>query len=170
LRCPATCSRWFLARGFFYPEDGGKTFLRNVGSHKIYTAPHPKDGILRDITYSQQISVTDLYAFVAVIGETGHDRKPSMKLCWTKDELYGVPFCSSVMPRDRFLTILKYLHFADSENLSTQDRRSRLDRLWKITQICDILNSKFLELHHPNVRNVETHGILPKIYKTFLKT
>jgi hypothetical protein len=24
----ATCSRWFLARGFFYPEDGGDTFLR----------------------------------------------------------------------------------------------------------------------------------------------
>jgi hypothetical protein len=37
-----TCSRWFLARGFFYPEDGGDTFLRNVGSHKIYTAPHPR--------------------------------------------------------------------------------------------------------------------------------
>jgi hypothetical protein len=27
----------------FYPEDGGDTFLRNVGSiHKIYTAPHPR--------------------------------------------------------------------------------------------------------------------------------
>jgi hypothetical protein len=26
----AICSRWFLARGFFYPEDGGDTFLRNV--------------------------------------------------------------------------------------------------------------------------------------------
>jgi hypothetical protein len=36
----ATCSRWFLARGFFYPEDGGDTFLRNVDPHKIYTAPH----------------------------------------------------------------------------------------------------------------------------------
>jgi hypothetical protein len=27
----ATCSRWFPARGFFIPEDGGDTFLRNVG-------------------------------------------------------------------------------------------------------------------------------------------
>jgi hypothetical protein len=24
-----TCSGWFLARGFFYPEDGGDSFLRN---------------------------------------------------------------------------------------------------------------------------------------------
>jgi hypothetical protein len=38
----ATCPHWFLARGFFYPEDGGDTFLRNVGSHKIYTEPHPR--------------------------------------------------------------------------------------------------------------------------------
>jgi hypothetical protein len=43
LQTAATCSRWFLARGFFYPEDGGDTFLRNVGSiRKIYTVPHPR--------------------------------------------------------------------------------------------------------------------------------
>jgi hypothetical protein len=24
------CSSWFPARGFFYPEDGDDTFLRNV--------------------------------------------------------------------------------------------------------------------------------------------
>jgi hypothetical protein len=42
MQSAATCSRWFLTRGFFYPEDGGDTFLRNVGSHKIYTAPHPR--------------------------------------------------------------------------------------------------------------------------------
>jgi hypothetical protein len=34
-----TCSLWFIASGFFYPEDGGDTFLQNIGSHKIYTAP-----------------------------------------------------------------------------------------------------------------------------------
>jgi hypothetical protein len=39
----ATCSRWFFPRGFFYPEDGGDTILRNVGSiDHIYTAPHPR--------------------------------------------------------------------------------------------------------------------------------
>jgi hypothetical protein len=42
----ATCSRWFLFRGFFYPEDGGDTFLRSVGSHKIYTVQHPRRWIL----------------------------------------------------------------------------------------------------------------------------
>jgi hypothetical protein len=35
-------SRWFLGHGFFYYEDGGDTFLCNVGSHKIYMVPHPR--------------------------------------------------------------------------------------------------------------------------------
>jgi hypothetical protein len=35
LQSAATCSRRFLARGLFYPEDGGDTFVWNVGSHKI---------------------------------------------------------------------------------------------------------------------------------------
>jgi hypothetical protein len=38
----ATCSRWFLTQGFFYPEDGVDTFLQNVSSHKICMAPHPR--------------------------------------------------------------------------------------------------------------------------------
>jgi hypothetical protein len=35
-------SHWFLARGFVYPEDGGDSFLRNVGSHNMYITPHPR--------------------------------------------------------------------------------------------------------------------------------
>jgi hypothetical protein len=41
-RLLTTCSLRFLARRFFYAEDGGNTFLRNVGSHKFYTAPQPR--------------------------------------------------------------------------------------------------------------------------------
>jgi hypothetical protein len=35
----ATCSRWFLGRGFFHPEDGDHTFLRNVGSQLSLQPP-----------------------------------------------------------------------------------------------------------------------------------
>jgi hypothetical protein len=38
----ATRSSWFSARGFFYTEDEGEKLLRNVGSHKNYTALHPR--------------------------------------------------------------------------------------------------------------------------------
>jgi hypothetical protein len=42
LQSAATCSRWFPARGFFYPEDEGNTLLRNVDLNNIYTAPDPR--------------------------------------------------------------------------------------------------------------------------------
>jgi hypothetical protein len=41
-RLQTTCSCWLLAVRYFYPEVGGDTFLRNVGSHKIYTASHSR--------------------------------------------------------------------------------------------------------------------------------
>jgi hypothetical protein len=39
--CLTPCSRWFLARLIFDHEDGGDTFLRNVGSYTDYTALYP---------------------------------------------------------------------------------------------------------------------------------
>jgi hypothetical protein len=42
LQIAAICSRWFFFRRFFYPEGGGDTLLRNIGSHKIYKAPQPE--------------------------------------------------------------------------------------------------------------------------------
>jgi hypothetical protein len=42
----ATCSRWFLVRGFFYLENGGDTFLRK-SVHARSTRHHiPEDDIL----------------------------------------------------------------------------------------------------------------------------
>jgi hypothetical protein len=74
------------------------------------------------ITYSQQISLKDRYTFLAVIVQMGHNHKPSMKLCWTKDKLYRIPFYSSVVPHDHSLMILKHLHFADRQNPLTENR------------------------------------------------
>jgi hypothetical protein len=57
----------------------------------------------------------------------GYAYKPSMKLYWTKDEHYCFPFYS------QNLTILKYLHFADTQNPPTQDREDPdYYRLWKL--------------------------------------
>jgi hypothetical protein len=39
--CLATCSCWFLAWLIFNPEDGGDTFLWNIGSYIVYTVLYP---------------------------------------------------------------------------------------------------------------------------------
>jgi hypothetical protein len=64
----ATWSCWFLARGFFCLEDGGDTFLRNVGSHEIYTAPHPR----RRNSSSFIIILVKLKVLTAVVVKTSN--------------------------------------------------------------------------------------------------
>jgi hypothetical protein len=47
-QCITSIFRWLVPRSrIFYPEDGGDTFLRNVGSQKIYTRHFPENGILQ---------------------------------------------------------------------------------------------------------------------------
>jgi hypothetical protein len=43
-------ARWFPARVIFDPEDGGDTFLRNVGSHTDYTEPITENGNIQSYT------------------------------------------------------------------------------------------------------------------------
>jgi hypothetical protein len=79
-----------------------------------------------DIPDSQLLCMKDLYAFLAIIVQKmGHDHKPRMKLHWIKDEICHVPFYFSVMTRDRFLKILKYLQ----QKPPRQHGRSRLRQI-----------------------------------------
>jgi hypothetical protein len=44
----------------FYHKDGGDMFLRNVGSHKIYTAPHPRTRHSNIKMYLSEMNWVDL--------------------------------------------------------------------------------------------------------------
>jgi hypothetical protein len=55
----------FISRGFFYSEDGGDTFLRNVCSRKTYTVHIPEDGILLNgIIFESVMRLDNLEAVV----------------------------------------------------------------------------------------------------------
>jgi hypothetical protein len=107
-----------------------------------------KDKTLRRL---REILMKDMFAFFTLVIQMGHHHKPSLRSYWSKDELYCIPFYSNVLSRDWFLTVLKYLHFANNENPPTENRDDpKYDRLWKIRQIFDLLNSKFCELYFPS--------------------
>jgi len=53
------------------------------------------------------------------------------------------------MKRDRFFHILRFLHFTDNRNKpDVTDENS--DLLWKIRNVFDILNNKFLKIYKPS--------------------
>ncbi|GFW78142.1 piggyBac transposable element-derived protein 4 [Trichonephila clavipes] len=78
----------------------------------------------------------------------GHIEKDSIQDYWTTDNLIETPIFREVMPRDRFLMILKFLHFSDNSLKESRDSPT-YDRLWKIRKVFDSFNRIFKEVYDP---------------------
>jgi hypothetical protein len=50
----------------------------------------------------------------------GHDHRDTIKDYWSANELYYTLFYSNFMKRDRFLHIMRHLHFENNENLTNR--------------------------------------------------
>ena len=65
-----------------------------------------------------------------------HVKKYRIKDYWSSDRLIATPIFNDLMPRDRFLLLLRYLHFNDNSLRSE-------DRLFKIKPVVKHLREKF---------------------------
>ena len=100
-------------------------------------------------TQPPDVTLEEMSKFLAIIIQMGHDQRDTLKDYWSRDEQYYTPFYHNTMVRDRFFHILRFLHFENNEAPPNRDD-PEYDRLWKIRQIFNSLNSKFCELYHPS--------------------
>jgi len=56
---------------------------------------------------------------------------------WSTDAIYQTDIFPSVLSRDRYMLLLRFLHFADNAAVNVSD--SDHDRLWKIRQLTDTI-------------------------------
>ena len=96
-----------------------------------------------DEGHSPQPDVTEaeMLVFLAVIINMGHCRRDELTKYWSRAYNYHTTFYGNCMKRDRFLHILRYLHFTDNENEPDMTDKNS-DRLWKIRNLFEILNEK----------------------------
>ena len=78
---------------------------------------------------------------------------------WCKRFVYRCPFFSATMSRDRFQTILSYLHVADNNN--TTDLSTPKDPLQKTRPFVDTLSSTFNDLYYPGKELSLDEGTCP---------
>ncbi len=64
----------------------------------------------------------EMYLFLATFMLMAHIRKYGTKDYWSTDHLIATPTFGDIMPRDRFLLLLKFLHFNDNANQSDGDK------------------------------------------------
>ena len=92
------------------------------------------------------VTADDIMCFLALFILMGNIRKPKMQSYWSTDAMIAIPFFGTVMARNRFFAILKFLHFVDN---SAAGNAANDDRLRKIRPVVEHLRGMFQSVFMP---------------------
>lgn len=80
---------------------------------------------------------------------------PSLNLYWSKDSMFHNEFVANTMTRDRFLLLLRCIHFCNNETVN------KSDRLYKIRNLVDKINENFKNVLTPGRILVIDESMVP---------
>ena len=86
------------------------------------------------------VTADEFRVFLALIITSSIVKKPDIKMYFSTNQIIATPFFNSTMSRDRFLSILRYMHFTEDGNAKKLD---------KIKPVLDILLEKFKNVYTP---------------------
>ena len=89
----------------------------------------------------EPVSQDELRKFIGLSINMGHIRKCDIKDCWSTDFTLSTPVFGYVIARDRYMQILRSLHFSNNEESSFQSFR-------KIQPVIDHVKTKFVNTIH----------------------
>lgn len=94
----------------------------------------------------KNITRDDMEIFLGLIFFTGHISAPTISHYWQTNDLYNFNVFRNAMSRDRFLLILRCLHF--TENPPTGGPKPN-DPLYKITPLFDLFHNRMKQVYYP---------------------
>lgn len=89
------------------------------------------------------VEPSDMKKFFAIYILTGLVPKSRLKEFWSTDFLVATPVFGSIMSRDRYLLVLRFLHFQDN---TTADKD---DKLYKVRPLIDMMVGQFRAAYRP---------------------
>ena len=69
---------------------------------------------------------------------------------WRRDLIFRYAPIADKIPRDRFLDLWRFLHFADNSTAITNRTDPRFDRLWKVRTILDLIQEQCIASYISN--------------------
>jgi hypothetical protein len=84
--------------------------------------------------------------FITLALQMGHVLKDTLHDYWSRLSQTSTPFFRETMTRDKFLHILRFLHFAD--NSQRPDQSEEDDRLWKLRTVLDTLDDNYAKFYN----------------------
>lgn len=97
----------------------------------------------------------EMIKFIALIGWMGLVKLPSIKDYWRGHKLYNIPLPRSIMPRNRFELILKFIHFADNSAADPNDR------LHKLRDLLDKFITNYKSTYTPGEKICVDESLIP---------
>ena len=96
-----------------------------------------------------EVYVEELQAFIGLNIAMGLLHLPQVRDYWSTNEILATPWFPSIMSRDRFFKILRYLHLVDS---SKQKKRGEegYDILFKVRPLIDHLGAVLQKYYQPS--------------------
>jgi len=95
------------------------------------------------------ITVSEMKAFLGIILAMGMVELPDMYDYWCKtDPITCVPWFANIMPRDRFVLIMRFLHLSDKTKEPPRDSPNY--KLYKIGNLYSKTNENFLKFYKPD--------------------
>ena len=86
-----------------------------------------------------KVQPNEIRAFVAILIGSGYVDLPRRRMFWEQASDVDNELACSLMSRDRFQEIMKYIHFNDNTQLDPEDKYS------KVRPLMDHLNMKFVD-------------------------
>ncbi|XP_056388350.1 piggyBac transposable element-derived protein 4-like [Hyla sarda] len=106
-----------------------------------FIAAHPQAYHARPYQW-MPTNTLELKKFLALFFNMGIIKKPTIRSYWSMDLVYHTPLYHSVMPRAHFEVLLKFLHYANTENCALPSDPN-FDRIYKILPLINYLNQTF---------------------------
>lgn len=90
----------------------------------------------------------EMKAFLGLCFLMGINIKPDLKSYWSSDITMETPYFGKTIPRDRFMQIMRYLHFSNCDR-EPQPGEPNYSVLYKVKELMTLINSKMVELFIP---------------------
>ena len=117
-----------------------------VASHKQFLEDHPR---ARAHQFSKKpFTQSDLDRFIALVIVMGVVNMPQAANYWNRRWPFYSTNISSVMTRDRFLLVLKFLHLVDNDHQIPRGQTG-FDKLFKIRPLLDQLVKNWQSTYYP---------------------
>ena len=104
----------------------------------------------------EEVTADDIWAFLGFSIMMGLNRVPALHQYWSCKDLYYNRAIASKISRDRFIAILRYIHFVANQPESTtttctsQSSPLPLDRLWKVRPVISAVLDACRGNYHPH--------------------